>query len=129
MQIRPTDSRGIELRSSLHGLELLLSELVLEPFLLSGCRLTGLLELSLKVDNPLILLRRILQQVGPAFGPFRQRLSQYNKVIIIISFTYNEVTTKRCRQLTVSAVLMVTMLVGKACMSLLSSNQSSCQGV
>jgi hypothetical protein len=27
-----------------------------------------LLELSLKVDNPLHLLRCILQQVGPAFG-------------------------------------------------------------
>jgi hypothetical protein len=60
MQIRPIGSRGIELRSSLHGLALLLSKLVLEPFLLSGCRLTGLLELSLKVENPLPLLRRIL---------------------------------------------------------------------
>jgi hypothetical protein len=67
--IRPTSSRGIELRSSLHGLALLLGGLVLEPFLLSGCRLMDLLELSLKVDNPPPLLRRILQQVGPAFGP------------------------------------------------------------
>jgi predicted class III extradiol MEMO1 family dioxygenase len=32
-------------------------------------------------------------------------------------------------QLTISALLMVTMLVRKACMSLLSSNQSSYQGV
>jgi hypothetical protein len=53
----------------LHGLALLLGELVLEPFLFGGCRLTNLLELSLKVDNPLLLLRCILQQVGPAFGP------------------------------------------------------------
>jgi hypothetical protein len=31
-----------------------------------------LLELSLKVDNPLFLLHRILQQVSPAFGPLFQ---------------------------------------------------------
>jgi hypothetical protein len=56
----------IQLRSGLHGLAPLLGELVLEPFLLSRHRLTNLLEISLKVDNPLLLLRRILQQVGPA---------------------------------------------------------------
>jgi hypothetical protein len=117
------------LRSSLHGLALLLGELVLEPFLLSGRRLTDLLELSLKVDNPLLLLRRIFQQVGPAFGPLCQRLSQYDKIINTISTTQNQVTTTHCRQLTVSAVLMVIMLVRKACMSSLASNQSSCQGV
>jgi hypothetical protein len=60
------------LRSSLHGLAHLLSELIHEPFLLSGHRLMDLLELSLKVDNPLLLLRRILQQVGPAFALFCQ---------------------------------------------------------
>jgi hypothetical protein len=60
------------LRSSLHGLALLLGKLVLEPLLLSGYRLMDLLELLLKVDNPLLLLRRILQQVGPAFGPLCQ---------------------------------------------------------
>jgi hypothetical protein len=69
------------LRSSLHGLALLLGELVLEPLLLGSCRLTGLLELSLKVNNLLLLLRRILKQVGPAFSPLCQRLSQYNKVV------------------------------------------------
>jgi hypothetical protein len=37
----------------------------------------------LKVDNLFLLLRRIFQQVGPAFGPFCQRLSQYNKVVNI----------------------------------------------
>jgi hypothetical protein len=57
------------LRGGLHGLVLLLGELILESLLFGGCRLAGLLELSLKVDNPLLLLRRILQQVGPAFGP------------------------------------------------------------
>jgi hypothetical protein len=72
IQIRPTSNRGIKLRSSLHGLALLFGELILEPFLLSGCCLANLLELSLKVDNPLLLLRRILPQVGPAFGPFCQ---------------------------------------------------------
>jgi hypothetical protein len=75
MKIRLTSGHGIELRSSLHGLVLLLGELVLEPFLLSGRRLPDLLEFSLKVDNPLPLLGRILQQVGPAFGPLCQRLS------------------------------------------------------
>jgi hypothetical protein len=61
MKTRPTSSHGIELRGSLHGLVLLLGELILEPLLLDGCRLTDLLELSLKVDNPLLLLRRILK--------------------------------------------------------------------
>jgi hypothetical protein len=49
------------LRSSLHSLALLLGELVLEPFLLSGCRLTDLLELPLKVDDSLLLLCCIFQ--------------------------------------------------------------------
>jgi hypothetical protein len=49
----------------------LLGKLILEPFLLSRRRLTNLLELSLKVDDPLLLLRRILQQVGPALSTFR----------------------------------------------------------
>jgi hypothetical protein len=48
------------LRSSLHGLALLFDKLVLEPFLLSGSHLADLLELSLKVDNPLLLLHHIL---------------------------------------------------------------------
>jgi hypothetical protein len=61
MKIRPTGRRGIKLRSSLHGLALLLGELVLEPLLLSGCRLTDLLEFLLKVDNLLLLLRCILK--------------------------------------------------------------------
>jgi hypothetical protein len=81
------------LRSSLHGLALLRGELVLEPFLLGGRRLTYLVKLSLKVDNPLLLLRCIFQQVGPAFGPLCQRLSQYNKVISTISTMHNQVTT------------------------------------
>jgi hypothetical protein len=49
------------LRSVLHGLAPLLSKLVFEPFLLSRRRLMDLLEFSLKVDDPLLLLRRILQ--------------------------------------------------------------------
>jgi hypothetical protein len=49
------------LLSSIHGLALLLGELVLELFLLGGHRLTDLLELSLKVDNPQLLFSRILQ--------------------------------------------------------------------
>jgi hypothetical protein len=122
MKIQPTSGHGVKLRSSLHGLALLLGELVLEPFLLSGCRLTDLLEISLKADNPLLLLRRILQQVGPAFGPVCQRLSQCNKVISIISIMYNQVTTTCRGQLTISALLMVMMLVRKAYMSSLSSN-------
>jgi hypothetical protein len=68
MKIRPTSSHGIELRGSLHGLALLLGELILELLLLGGSHLADLLELSLKLNNPLLLLRRILQQVGPAFG-------------------------------------------------------------
>jgi hypothetical protein len=56
------------LHGVLHGLALLLGKLILEPFLFGGCRLTDLLELSLKVDDPLLLLRCVLQQVGPTFG-------------------------------------------------------------
>jgi hypothetical protein len=54
-----------------------------------------LLELSLMVDNLLLLLRRIFQQVSPAFGPFYQRMSQYNKIVNITSITHNQVTTTR----------------------------------
>jgi hypothetical protein len=59
------------LRSGLHGLALLLGKLVLEAFLLSRRRLRDLLELSLKVDNTLLLVRCILQKVGPALSTFR----------------------------------------------------------
>jgi hypothetical protein len=58
---QPTSRHSIELRSVLHGLAPLLSKLVFEPFLLSRRRLTDLLEFSLKVDDPLLLLRCILQ--------------------------------------------------------------------
>jgi hypothetical protein len=57
------------LRGGLHGLALLLSELVLEPLLFGGRRLTDLFELSLKDDDPLLLLRRVLKLVSPTFGP------------------------------------------------------------
>jgi hypothetical protein len=57
------------LRSSLHGLALLFGELILELLFLDGSSLADLLEVSLMVDNKLLFLRRILQQVGPAFGP------------------------------------------------------------
>jgi hypothetical protein len=57
------------LRSSLHGLALLFGELILELLFLEGSSLADLLEVSLMVDNKLLFLRRILQQVGPAFGP------------------------------------------------------------
>jgi hypothetical protein len=87
------------------------------------------LELSLKVNNPLFLLCRMLQQVGPALGPLCWRLLQSNQVVNIFSIENNQVTATHRGQLTVSALLMVTMLVCKACMSSLSSNQSSCQGV
>jgi hypothetical protein len=70
MKIRPTSGHNIELRSSLYGLALLLDELVLEPLLLGSRCLMDLLELLLKVDDPLFLLRRVLQQVGPALGSF-----------------------------------------------------------
>jgi hypothetical protein len=69
MKIRPISSHGIELCNSFHSLALLLGELVLEPYFLKANRLADLLEPLLKVDNPLLLLRRILLQVGPAFGP------------------------------------------------------------
>jgi hypothetical protein len=60
-KIRPTNGYSIELHSSLHGLALLLGELVLEPLLFGSRRLTDLLELQLKVSNPLFRLHRVLQ--------------------------------------------------------------------
>jgi hypothetical protein len=92
-KIRPTNGHGIKLRSSLHGLALILGELVLKPFLLGGCRLSDILELSLMVDNPLLLLRCTFQQVSPALGPLYQRLPQCNKVVSTILTTHNQVTT------------------------------------
>jgi hypothetical protein len=74
----------------------------------------------------LLLLRRILQQFSPALGPFCQGLLQHNKVVSSISTRHHQVHRG---QLTVSAFLMVTMLVRKACISSLSSKMSSCQGV
>jgi hypothetical protein len=71
---RPTGGHSVELRSGLYGLAPLLSKLVLKPLLFSRCCLTDLFELSLKVEYPLFLLGRILQQVRPAFGTFRQGL-------------------------------------------------------
>jgi hypothetical protein len=50
---------------------LLLGELIGEPFHLSRCHITHLVQLSLKVDDPLLLLHSILQQVGLALGTFR----------------------------------------------------------
>jgi hypothetical protein len=116
------------LRSSLHGLALLLGELVLEPFLFGDRHLTDLLELSLRVEDLLLLVRCNFQQVGPALGPLCQGLSQYNKVVSSISTRHLQEKTHR-RQLTISAVLMVTMLVRKACISSLSSKISSFHGV
>jgi hypothetical protein len=54
--LKPTTSRSVKLRSGLHGLAPLLGELILEPILIGGHRLTDLLELSFKVDNLLFLL-------------------------------------------------------------------------
>jgi hypothetical protein len=56
IQIQPTSSCSIKLRSGFHGLASLLGELILEPFLLSSCCFTDLLELSLEVNNLLLLL-------------------------------------------------------------------------
>jgi hypothetical protein len=48
------------LRSGLFGLALLLGELVLELLLLGSRRLPDLFELLLKLNDPLLLRRRIL---------------------------------------------------------------------
>jgi hypothetical protein len=128
MRIRPTNGYNIELRSSLLGLVLLLGKLVLEPFLLGSRRLTDLLELLFKVSDPLLLCRRVHQQVGPTLGPFCQGLLQHNK---LVSDTSTNTSSEKyiVSKPTVSAWLMVTMLVHKACISSLSSKISSCQGV
>jgi hypothetical protein len=117
------------LHSSLHGFALLLGDLVLELLLIGGRRLADLLDLSLKVDNSLLLHRRILQQVGPALGPLCQRLPQHGKIVSNTSITYDQATTTRRNTLTVSTLLILMMMVCTACISSLSSNQSSCQGV
>jgi hypothetical protein len=129
IKIQPTSSHSVELRSSFHSLASFLGKLILKPLLLGGYRLADLLELSPKVDNPLFFLRLILQQDRPNFGSLCQQLSQGNKIVSTIPTMQNQVVTTRSRQLTVDTVLIVTMLVRKACMSSLSSNQSSCQGV
>jgi hypothetical protein len=51
----------VKLCSGLHGLAPLPGELILELLFLGGSSLTILLELLLKVDDPLLLLRRMLQ--------------------------------------------------------------------
>jgi hypothetical protein len=129
IRIRPTGTHGIELCGSLHGFAVLLGKLILELLLIGGGRLAGLLELSLKVDNPLLLHCRILQQVRPALSHVGQRLPQHDRIVSIISTMCNQVTETHCEALTVSALLIVMMLVLTTCISSLSSNQSSCQGV
>jgi hypothetical protein len=114
------------LHSSLHSLAPLLGELFLELLLIGGRRPADLLVLSLKIDNPLLLHHRIPQQVGPTLGPLCQRLPQHDKIVSNTSITYNQTTTTRRKTPTVSVLMMVTMLVRKAYMSSLSSNQSSC---
>jgi hypothetical protein len=59
-RLKPTSSHSVKLRSGLHGLASLLGELVLELLLIGGRYLTDLLELSLKVENPLFLLFSML---------------------------------------------------------------------
>jgi hypothetical protein len=113
---------------NLYGLALLLGELVLEPLLFGSCRLMDLLELLLKVDNLLFFLRRVLQQVSPALGLFCYGLSQYIKLVSRISTRHHQ-EKYIVRKLTVSALLIVTMLVYKACITSFSSKISSCQGV
>jgi hypothetical protein len=49
------------LRSGLVGLALLLGELILELLLFGSCRFSDLFELLLKLNDPLLLRRRILQ--------------------------------------------------------------------
>jgi hypothetical protein len=63
------------MRSGLVGLVLLLCELVLKLLLLGSRRFLDLFELLLKLNDPLLLHRYILQQVGAALGPVCQRLS------------------------------------------------------
>jgi hypothetical protein len=113
------------LRSGLLGFALLLGELVVELPLLSSRRFPDLFEFLLKFSDPLVLRHCILQLVGPALGPVYQRLSttqqahqqHFNKY-----FVRKYIISKP----TVSASLMVTMLVCKACISSLSSKISSC---
>jgi hypothetical protein len=115
--------------SSLHGLALLLGELVLELLLIGGRRLVDLPELSLKVDNPLLFRRRILQKVGPALGPLCQRVSQHDQIVNNASITYDQATTTCRKTLTVSALLILTMLVRTACISFIIFEPILLQGV
>jgi hypothetical protein len=64
-----TSSHSVKLRSGLHSLAPFLSELVLEPLIVGGRRLTNLLELSLKVGNVLFFILGMPQLVGPTLGP------------------------------------------------------------
>jgi hypothetical protein len=77
----------------------------------------------------LLLRHRTLQQVSPTLALSASDCHSTTKIVINTSITYKKATLTRHKTLTVSAWLMVTMLVRKACMFSLSSNQSSCQGV
>jgi hypothetical protein len=118
-----TSGHYVELRSGLHDLATFLGKLILEPLLVGGRRFTYLLELSLKVDDTLFFLLCMPQLVGSALGPFRQRLLQNHKVVSNTSRQSNQTVIVQHNQLIMSVWLMVTMLVCKARMSSLSSNQ------
>jgi hypothetical protein len=129
MKIQPTSNHGIELRGSLHGLALLLGELIFELLLLGGRRLVDLLELSLKVDNPLLLLCAFFSRSAQPLALCASDCCKVTRSSKSFQLRTIKSPATCCGQLTVSALLMVTMLVRKACMSSLSSNRSSCQGV
>jgi hypothetical protein len=64
---------------------LFFGELILKLlFLGSSSSLADLLELSLNVDNPLLLSRIVLQQVGTALSPVCQRLPQQDNIVSTI---------------------------------------------
>jgi hypothetical protein len=69
----PTDTSGVELRISLLGLALLLSQLVFELLLVCRCCLVDLLELLLKLDHPQLSGRSIPQHwQGPPVTSSKQ---------------------------------------------------------
>jgi hypothetical protein len=69
------------LRSGRLVLALLLSDLVFEPLLLDNRRLPDLFELLLKINDPLLLRRRILQEVSPALGATAKDCQQTNNLV------------------------------------------------
>jgi hypothetical protein len=100
-----------------------------DTLLIGGCRLTNLLELSLRSVIHCSLSSACHSRSARPLALSTSDCYKITRSPAVLQKQNNQEVIIHHKQLTTSAWLMVMMLVRKACMSSLSSNQSSYQGV